>query len=239
MNNPLVSIVIPAFNEARNIVTTIEGIASQGEFEIIVVNDGSIDDTSDRAMRAGAIVVELPVNSGKGKALETGLGKTSGEVIVFLDADLLESSSEVTKLLEPIVTGLADVTIARFSRPSEKPAGFGLTKGLARIGIGLVTGMAFDSPLSGQRAMRKEVLSDLLCFEQGFGVEVGMTIDLVKAGHRVIEVDTNMSHDETGRNLKGFLHRGRQFRDILLVIFRRLIRFGVIGRSACEKAGNG
>jgi glycosyltransferase involved in cell wall biosynthesis len=238
MSKRSVSIVIPAFNEARNITATIDGISSQGEFEIIVVDDGSIDDTSDRAMSAGAIVVELPVNLGKGKALEKGVERASGEVIVFLDADLAESSSEVTRLLVPVISGLADVTIARFRKPSEKPGGFGLTKGLARVGIRLVTGMTFDSPLSGQRAMRKEVLSDLLCFEQGFGVEVGMTIDLLRTGHKVIEVDTNMSHDETGRTLKGFLHRGRQFKDVLLVLVRRLIKFGVIRRGAYEKVGN-
>lgn len=239
MHNQCVSIVIPAFNEGKNIAATIGGIKSQGDFEIIVVDDGSVDDTPDIAAKAGAVVVKLPVNAGKGNALAKGVERARCETIVFLDADLKESSSEVTKLLEPIFSGLADVTIAKFRKSRGSSGGFGLAKGLARVGIRFLTGMTFESPLSGQRAMRKEVLSDLLCFERGFGVEVGMTIDLVRAGHRVIEVDTEMSHDETGRDVKGFLHRGRQFRDVLFVLAKRLTRFSVMRRRVHEKAGNG
>jgi glycosyltransferase involved in cell wall biosynthesis len=239
MGNKSVSIVIPAYNEGNNISATLEGIASQGDFEIIVVDDGSNDDTSDKALKSGVNVIRLPVNSGKGKALEKGVQKVTGEIIVFLDADLGESSSEVTKLLKPIIDGFADVTVARFPRYSKRRGGFGFAKGLARMGIKLLTGEYFDEPLSGQRAMGKEILSHLSCFEQGFGVEVGMTIDLVKAGYRVVEVDTKMYHADTGRDLRGFLHRGRQFRDIFTVLVKRLIKFGVVRRSTVEKVGNG
>ena len=74
------------------------------------------------------------------------------------------------------------------------------------------------SPLSGQRAMNKEVLQAVTPFKEAYGVELGMTIKALQKGYKVIEVPTTMTHNETGRDIKGFLHRGRQFIDVLKVI---------------------
>ena len=77
--------------------------------------------------------------------------------------------------------------------------------------------MEVNSPLSGQRAMSKEVLSALTPFHEAYGVELGMTLKALAKGFRVQEVMTTMKHNETGRDLKGFIHRGKQFVDILKV----------------------
>ena len=63
-------------------------------------------------------------------------------------------------------------------------------------------------------------------FERGFGVEVGMTIDALTAGFRVVEVETTMSHSETGRDLAGFIHRGKQFTGVLLALLKRASTLG-------------
>ena len=88
-----------------------------------------------------------------------------------------------------------------------------MVKRLASWGIAR-EGMVSEEPLSGQRAMTYQVLQDILPFHSGFGIEIGMTIRALRRGYRVMEVPVQMSHAETGRNLKGFLHRGRQFVDV-------------------------
>ena len=80
--------------------------------------------------------------------------------------------------------------------------------------------MEVTEPLSGQRAMTKKVLLDVLPLSSGFGLEVGMSIRALRRGYRIVEVDTTMTHAETGRDLQGFLHRGRQFLDVLKVIIK-------------------
>jgi hypothetical protein len=71
------------------------------------------------------------------------------------------------------------------------------------------------APISGQRALSQAAVADVLPFAAGFGMEIGMTIDAVRAGRRVTEVELDLSHRATGRTLSGFAHRARQLLDIL------------------------
>jgi glycosyltransferase involved in cell wall biosynthesis len=226
-----ISVLIPAYNEEDNIQATLKGLGSFREtyckekgldLDILVIDDGSSDKTYEKALRSGAEAIKLEKNTGKGGALRAGIGKAQGDIVVFLDADLRESSEEVYKLVEPILSGDADVTIARFERVSGK--GFGLVKALAYYGIKLFTGKSFSSGLSGQRAFKRSVLESVKTIPDGFGIEVGMLIDILRKGFNVKEVKVSMTHDVTGRNLKGFLHRGTQFRDILKLLLSRLGR---------------
>lgn len=212
-----VTVVIPAFNEEERIARTLCAVKEAGfAGDIIVVDDGSLDRTAEIARAQGVKVVELGRNLGKGEALNCAVPHINGAVVVFLDADLGDSASQGELLAKPILEGQADLTIARFPQ-AKKKGGFGLVKRLAAWGIRRA-GMEARAPLSGQRAMTREVLSELLPFRAGFGVEVGMTIRALYKGYRVVEVDTTMSHAETGRDLRGFIHRGKQFRDVLKVI---------------------
>ncbi|MFZ5873362.1 MAG: glycosyltransferase family 2 protein [Bacillota bacterium] len=224
MSAAMVSIVIPAFNESRAVARTVSTVLNlPGVWEVIVVDDCSTDDTAARAREAGARVVSLPVNRGKGAALTAGIKAAGGQVIVLLDADLGESAAEAQKLILPVLEDRADLTIARFPA-ARRRGGFGLVKGLARRGIRHFTGLEMESPISGQRAVRRELLSQLLPLAGGYGVEVGMTIDAAVRGYRLMEVPVEMRHRETGRDWRGFVHRGRQFRDILATLVRRRIR---------------
>ena len=115
-------------------------------------------------------------------------------------------------MLLPVIAGDADLTIARFPNASGK-AGFGLVKGLARVGTWLLTRHWLSAPISGQRAARRWVLN-AAPFADGYGLEVAMNVAAGDAGARILEVPVAMTHQATGRNLRGFLHRGRQFTHI-------------------------
>ena len=164
-------------------------------------------------------VFTLDKNRGKGYALNYGLkiAMKNATIIGFLDGDLGSTSSEVKKLITPILNNEADVIIAKFP-PATKKGGLGFVKRLAKESVLEMTGKELDATLSGQRIFKKEVLEKFKEMPYGYGVEVGMTIDILKHGYTVKEVLVNMTHSETGRNLKGFIHRGKQFYHIKKVL---------------------
>jgi glycosyltransferase involved in cell wall biosynthesis len=216
------TVLIPAYNESLSIQATIQAIKDSGMVDqIVVINDYSQDDTSRLAKEAGAEVLDLPRNLGKGGALNCGMKIAKGNIIALIDGDLGKTAAEVSKLIDPVITDKADLTIGRFP-PAKRKGGFGIVTLLARKGIRGFTGLEVASPLSGQRVMRREVLEKIGPLESGFGVEVGMTIDVFRLGFRVKEVPVLMSHAETGRNLAGFIHRGHQFWDVIMVLLSRL-----------------
>lgn len=215
--------LVPAHNEAGRISATVTATASvAGIDRVVVIDDGSGDDTASLARAAGAEVIALPRNRGKGAALQAGLDaiRTDADIVVLLDADLGPSAGEATALLEPIVAGDADMTIAILPTPAGS-GGFGLVKGLARLGIArLADGFQARSPLSGQRALNARAMKAAARFAHGYGAEVALTIRVVRAGLRVAEVPAPMTHAATGKDVAGFLHRGRQFADVLAALAR-------------------
>jgi len=219
----LVSIIIPAFNEEGLVGQTVHAVSAlPGVGQIIVVDDGSTDNTAHVAKDAGAIVLRSEKNLGKGDALNLGIKEAIGDIVLLIDADLGKSAVEGRKLVDPVIKGQADLTIARFTSRNRK-GGFGLALNLARKGIRHLTGLNMQAPLSGQRALNRKALAVLdNKFASGFGVEVAMIIDLARHGLVIREVPVEMSHRETEKNLAGFVHRGRQFWDILSIITRRL-----------------
>lgn len=228
MPDKTVTVMIPAYNEEDTIDKTVRSAWSvKGVSQILVIDDGSRDGTAQAARRCGAQVLALNKNSGKGGAINAGAPYVKGEVVLIIDADLGQSASGAGKLLEPLLEGRADMTVAIFP-PGCKRAGFGLVKGLARNGIRYFTGLSMEAPLSGQRAMARELLLDLLPLAGGYGMEVDLTVRAVKKGCCIEEVPVNMFHRETGRNIKGFLHRGRQF----IHVARTFMGLGMAGSDA-------
>jgi glycosyltransferase involved in cell wall biosynthesis len=208
----MTSALVPAKDEADRIASTLAALALvAGIDEVVVIDDGSTDDTATAAESAGARVVRLPDNRGKGAALAAGLAVASGDTLLLLDADLGATASQASLLLEPIARGDADLTIATFPRVAGRGGGVGLVVRLARWGIRRETGRVMEAPLSGQRAMRREVFERVTPLPAGFGIEVAMTIAALRAGYRVVEVPTQMAHRVTGRSLRAILHRARQF----------------------------
>lgn len=216
--------LIPAHDEAERIVATVETTAGvPGVDTVLVVDDGSSDGTAALAEAAGARVLRLPVNVGKGAALDAGyaLVRDEADVLLLLDGDLGATAAEATSLLGPVTRGEADMTIATFPKPTGK-AGFGLVKGLARAGIRALGSRRFSpaAPLSGQRALNRRALDASTPFAFGYGVEVALTVRALRAGLRVIEVPTTMAHATTGRDAAGFAHRGRQFAHVARALAR-------------------
>ncbi|MGI6574500.1 MAG: glycosyltransferase family 2 protein [bacterium] len=220
---PGISVIIPAYNEAHNIERTILAVKSiPGVVQIIVVDDGSEDDTAFIARNMGVEVICLRQNRGKGQALTAGLNLVKGKYILLLDADLGETAALGEKLLYPLLNGQADMVVACLPATGHS-AGFGLTLGLARYGTWLFTGKMLKAPLSGQRAFTSAGLKALYPLLPGFGVEVGLNIKAARKGMRIKELSIAMEHDATGRTLKGFFHRGRQFWHVLFALCRLAI----------------
>jgi glycosyltransferase involved in cell wall biosynthesis len=147
--------------------------------------------------------------------MENGLRHSSGDIIVFLDADLGPTRSEASKLIEAVRNGSCDMAIAQFYGGKARRGGFGIVLGTAKKGLKMKTGQDFSSPISGQRAMRRQVALDLCPIPGGFGAEVGLTIRAHAKGYSILEIPTEMKNKATGRNLRGFIHRGKQFIHII------------------------
>ncbi|HHT27345.1 MAG TPA: glycosyltransferase family 2 protein [Firmicutes bacterium] len=226
---PSIGVVIPAWNEAARIGRTVSAAAAiSGVSEVIVVDDGSTDDTADIAWQAGAHVLRLPTNRGKGQALHEGIQRCKCDIILMLDADLEETAIAAEALLKPVLNEQADMAIAQF--PRCKPAGFGIVRTLAQGGIRMLTGLKLQSPLSGQRAVRR-IIFDQVTLAPGWETEVALTIDAVRCGFRVLEVPVAFRHRSTGRDWKGFVHRGRQFGGVAKALLLRL--FTAPGACMC------
>ncbi len=226
--------IIPAHNEGDVIAQTIRSVQDIPEVgQIVVVDDGSSDNTATVAAAAGASqVIQLERNLGKGGALNKALEQTRGDVLLLLDADLGTSAKEATSLLYPVLDGDADMTIAIFRRKQDddsaklasKSKGFGTVMKTARLGIWLMTRRWVVSPLAGPRALKREIIDKAGGFAPKFGVEVGLTIDALRMGYRVMEVPVHMVHRASGRDLKGFMHRGGQMVDMLRTLGRKALR---------------
>ena len=171
------------------------------------------------ARQAGAVTIQLAENCGKGQALEVGSAISQGEILLLIDADLGDTAREASLLLEPVVTGNADMAVAIFSF-TEGRGGFGLVEGLSRWAIGRSGGPRPIQPLSGQRALRRQVWQEL-GFGTGFGVETALSMGVHDVAIEWWRSDSYESPRRTTRNWRGIVHRGRQFAHVLLAVMRR------------------
>jgi glycosyltransferase involved in cell wall biosynthesis len=215
--------IVPAHDRADTVGPTVAAAGGLPVDEVVVVDDGSTDATAGTAEAAGARVVRLPANVGKGGAVTAGMAAApDADVYLLLDADLGPSASAAGELLGPVLAGEADMVIA-VPPGAGRSGGLGLVRALAGAGIARATGWRPRAPLSGQRAVRADLLRRLDLAPR-FGLETALTIDALRAGARIAEIDVDLRHRPTGRNLSGFVHRGRQGRDIALALWHRLGR---------------
>ena len=216
-----VTAIVPAFDREDTVgatVTALRSLAPVGE--VIVVDDGSSDATAAMASAAGARVIRLGRNRGKAAAVVAGVGATDADVVLLIDADTGSSATEAGGLLVPIMRDEADMSIAVLPSAGGR-GGFGVVRDVAAEIIDASVGLRVDAPLSGQRALRREWWRHLGPVDR-FGLEVALTVDLHRAGARIVEVPTNFDHRHTGRGLDGFRHRGRQGVDLLRAAAARI-----------------
>ena len=204
MKEPL-TILVAARDEERTIAETVTTLRAHfPHAEVLVADDGSHDRTAELAEAAGATVLPLR-RRGKGQALSAAERAAPPGRLLLCDADLRGD-------LRPLLAGDADVNVAIFR--GRVGGGFGLAKGVARMLIRLLSGFEAVEPLSGQRALSPRARAAVFPLAPGFGCEARMTIDAERAGLRVEEVELELEHRTTGRDARGFLHRGRQLLDV-------------------------
>lgn len=213
--------IVAARNEADRIGATVAALrGALPGVRVWVADDASEDGTAEAALAAGAEVVSRGRPHGKGAnvtaAAEAALSVEAPPSLVLLcDGDLGETAARLAPLVAAVESGECDLAVAAFSR--RVGGGFGFALGFARWAIRRLCGVETEAPISGQRAMRAEVLRAALPFARGYGMEIGMTVDAVRAGYRLKEYELDLEHRATGRDLAGFLHRARQLRDFLRV----------------------
>lgn len=188
-----VSVIIPAYNEEETVAKVV-GVVKKAAYvdEIIVVNDGSSDQTESEAIKAGAKVINHETNKGKGEALKTGYKQSECDIIAFIDADIHNlTSAKVESMIKPILEGKTDITKTKFSRASGR-----VTELTAKPLLNFFfPEISFEQPLSGQFAARKEVLKKIN-FESDYGVDVGIVIDADVLGISIMEIDIGaIEHD--------------------------------------------
>lgn len=220
--------IVAARDEADRVGATVAAL--RGAFPgaaIWVADDASGDGTAEAALAAGAQVVSRGRPHGKGANVGAAVAAVLDAepppgLVLLCDGDLGDSAALLGPLVAAVEAGECDLAVAAFSR--RVGGGFGLALGFARWAIRRLCGAETTAPISGQRALRVEALRACLPFAAGFGMEVGMTVDAVRAGYRLGEYEIDLEHRATGRTLGGFLHRGVQLRDFARVYADRRVR---------------
>lgn len=213
--------IVAARDEADRIGATLAALADAiPGVDSWVADDASSDGTRDAALAAGATVIGRNRPHGKGGNMTAAAsavldGLPDDATVLLCDGDLGPSAANLVPLIDAVESGSCDLAVAGFER--KVGGGLGLAKGYARWAIARLSGFEADAPISGQRAMSAAVLRDVTPFAPRYGMEIGMTVDAVRAGHRVAEISLPLEHRATGKTLSGFLHRGRQLRDFLAV----------------------
>jgi glycosyltransferase involved in cell wall biosynthesis len=224
------AVVIPAYNEADRVAGTVSAASTlPGVDLVVVVDDGSRDETARVAREAGAVVLRHARNRGKAAAMETGAEDIRltdqrdgvSRHLLFLDADLGSTAAAAGPLAEPVIEGKADMTIAAFSA-RVRLGGHGFVVRLSGAGTRRAIGWAPAQPLNGQRCLTRAAFDAARPLARGFGVETALTIDLARKGYRVTEVDVDLAHRATGTDLHSQLHRARQFADVARALATRL-----------------
>jgi len=193
-----ISIIIPAYNEAKRIGNVLSKIPDFAD-EIIVVDDGSKDNTAEVAKKYGANIIRLKENQGKGAAMNAGMKEATGDIIVFIDADGQHNPEEITKLLKPILQDEADFVIGsrlikvQGKRPLIRKISNFLSTSLIRLKLGINV----KDTQSGFRALKREFLPEIE--SKRYEVETELLIKAVKKGARVKEVPAERIYGiETG-----------------------------------------
>jgi glycosyltransferase involved in cell wall biosynthesis len=221
-NNPTMgpqglAVIVAARNEADRIGATVAALREAFPAAAIwVADDASSDRTAELAMAAGAQVVRRGKPHGKGAnvsaAAEAALSAAPvPDLFLLCDGDLGETAGRLGPLVAAVEAGECDLAVAAFAR--RVGGGFGIALSFAHWAIRRLCGLETTAPISGQRVLRTEALRATLPFAAGFGMEIGMTVDAVRAGYRVREYELDLSHRATGRTAAGFRHRGVQLRD--------------------------
>ncbi|HRG24882.1 MAG TPA: HAD-IB family phosphatase [Chitinophagaceae bacterium] len=210
----MISVIIPALNEEKTVGQVVQlALNTTGVTEVIVVDDKSLDNTVEEAKRAGATVI-TSTKLGKGASMKDGVLCAGNEVLVFLDADITTYPEDViTVLANPLLEDKADFCKSYFSRQAGR-----VTELVAKplLSILYPDFPSFVQPLSGMIAGRKSLLRKL-DFEEGYGVDIGILIDMYQSGGRINEVC--IGHIEN--KMQPLEQLGKMSREVAAVILKK------------------
>ena len=180
------SIVIPAKNEAGAIATVVAGARKEyPDAELIVVDDGSSDDTAEVAEQAGATVVRHPESLGNGAAVKAGARAANGDIIAFMDGDGQHDAAEFGKLLEKLDQGY-DMVIGARSSGSHANVGRLYANGIYNVIASWLTGRRIPDLTSGFRVARANLFKKFLyLLPNGFSYPTTITMAFLRSGHPI------------------------------------------------------
>lgn len=196
-----VAVVIPCHDARNYIASTVRACRAIPSVDlIVVVDDGSTDGTAQVARSAGAVAVRHSVTRGRASALETGVKVVAmrdradwpPRNVLFLSADLGDSAVEANALVEAVNGGVADCAIG-IDADSDRQRGTA-TSVMAWKGVRQTTGWDSHGALSLHRCLTREAVSAVMPFANGWGVDIGMTIDLLTSGYSVVEIPCHFQH---------------------------------------------
>lgn len=223
-----VSVILAAYQEAGTIENVVNGCREHTPYlhEILVIDDGSTDGTGDLAEKAGAKVIRLARNGGKGVAIRRGIAEASGDLLLFMDADGQDEPNEIPRLIEAFAPGIDMVVGSRF----RGTFGSGAITPLNRFGnqaltevVNLLFGARLTDTQAGFRAVRTEAARRARLSALRYDIEVDLLLSVLRSGGRVVEVPVSRKRRDHGQtHLDSFRDGSR----ILLRILRK--RFGAM-----------
>ena len=232
MSNSTVSVVIPAYNEEENIgdilLRTNATLKTIGvPYEIIVVDDGSSDETRQRSMKYKATVLSNGTNRGKGYALKKGMQNANGSILITIDADGSHQPEDIPKLVVPLLNGADIVFGSRFIGKREQYS----TKKLHIFGnrlfnflIALLTGKRVTDSQTGFRAYKKKIIEEIEITSHGYEVETELTVKSLKNGHVIREEPITFEKRQNGSSHLNPLFDG-------IKIFKTIVRASINPRK--------
>ena len=211
------SVIIPAKNEAAIIGNVVSAVRARFESaEIIVVNDGSDDETAQRAAESGATVVNHPVSLGNGAAIKSGAREARGDILVMMDGDGQHNAEDISSLLEKLYEGY-DMVIG--ARDSGSHAGVGrlAANGLYNVFASMISGHRIPDLTSGFRAVRaKKFRQFLYLLPNGFSYPTTITMAFLRSGYPVMFMPIK-AQKRTGKSHIRPIRDGLRF---LAIIFK-------------------
>lgn len=230
-----VSIVIPAMNEEENLPMVIGKVNQLKEkvkeyvFEVIVVDDHSVDKTSEVALKEGANVIRNEYKPGKGNALRYGFERTTGDYIVMLDADCSHNPLDIPKFLEKLEEGAGLVIGSRIYGGSDeytRVRAFGNI--MLTFVFGLFHGRYLSDALNGFKAFKKDIFWDFKYNSSDFEIEIELLVNTIRKGYPISEVPSHEEARKAGKAKSKVVKHGTKF-------LLRIIREWFKGRGLVNK----